>query len=103
MSRKAENTNFCCENCHAEVLPVTNGSYRNHCPYCLYSKHLDLMPGDRKSKCKGLMEPIGIDYSSKKGYQLIHQCMICRKIQKNKVAINTVQEDDLIGYMKMQH
>ncbi|WDF05905.1 RNHCP domain-containing protein [Shouchella hunanensis] len=34
-----------------------NGSYRNHCPFCLYSKHQDIIPGDRASTCGGLMEP----------------------------------------------
>jgi len=37
---------------------------RDHCPYCLYSKHLDIFPGDRKNECKGLMKPIG--YMKKK-------------------------------------
>lgn len=103
MSRKNENTHFCCENCGAVVLPVTNGSYRNHCPFCLFSKHLDVIPGDRKSNCKGLMKPIEIDYSSKKGYQLIHQCETCNKTQRNKIAINTVQEDKIINYFQVFH
>ncbi|WP_106767119.1 RNHCP domain-containing protein [Paenibacillus faecalis] len=99
MSRKLENTSFQCEKCSAEVSPLTNGSYRNHCPFCLYSKHLDNKTGDRLSQCKGLMKPIALDYSAKKGYQIIHQCIKCKKTHKNKVATDTIQEDNIIYFM----
>lgn len=101
MSRKLENTAFSCEHCGSKVLPVTNGSYRNHCPFCLYSKHLDNKPGDRQSPCRGLMKPIALDYSGKKGYQVIHQCEKCKKVQKNRVAIDTVQEDNIINFLQV--
>jgi len=100
MGRIQENTSFICEHCGKKVLPVTNGSYRNHCPFCLYSKHLDIIPGDRQNSCKGLMKPIGLDYSGKKGFVLIHQCTICKAVRKNKVAINTVQEDNILTFIK---
>lgn len=99
MSRKKENASFICEKCGKEIQPLTNGSYRNHCPFCLYSKHLDDKPGDRLSKCRGIMKPIGLDYSAKKGYQIIHQCLNCKKTQKNKVAQDTIQEDNIIQLM----
>lgn len=99
MKRRIENTAFQCENCGANIEPLTNGSFRNHCPVCLYSKHMDNFPGDRASKCKGLMKPIGIDYSGKKGYQLIHQCTKCQKVGRNKVATDTIQADSLIQFM----
>ncbi|QTD41904.1 RNHCP domain-containing protein [Sporosarcina sp. Te-1] len=98
MGRKKENAGFICEKCGETISPLTNGSYRNHCPYCLYSKHLDDKPGDRASDCLGLMKPIGWDYSAKKGYQLIHQCEKCGKIGKNKIARFTVQEDEWISF-----
>lgn len=100
MSRQKENTGFICENCQREVQPLTNGSYRNHCPFCLYSKHVDHKPGDRLNTCKGLMEPIDVIYHSKKGYQLVHQCLGCGIISKNKVAENTVQADEYISFLK---
>lgn len=99
MSRLKENTAFQCENCQAYVQPLTNGSFRNHCPFCLYSKHLDVKPGDRLSECRGLMKPIDLDYTSKKGYQLIHECIQCGKKQRNKIAIDTIQEDDIVSLM----
>ncbi|MFJ8519606.1 RNHCP domain-containing protein [Lysinibacillus xylanilyticus] len=68
MSRKNENIAFQCENCGTIVEP--NGSFRNHCPNCLFSKHMDNVPGDRASTCKGLMRPIGVDYTGKKAFNL---------------------------------
>lgn len=100
MSRKNENTAFRCENCEKEIAPVTNGSYRNHCPYCLYSKHLDNKPGDRISDCHGLMKPVQVDYSAKKGYIIIHRCFRCGKVSRNKLAVNTIQEDQLMEWMQ---
>jgi len=94
MAKKEENVSFICENCGREVSPLTNGSYRNHCPYCLYSKHVDEFPGDRKSTCGGLMEPIDIVYKSGKGYQIKHHCTVCGKEIANVVAENTIEPDD---------
>ncbi|MFS0673017.1 RNHCP domain-containing protein [Ornithinibacillus sp. 179-J 7C1 HS] len=95
MSRKKENTGFQCGHCGSKVLPLTNGSFRNHCPYCLYSKHLDENLGDRSSLCQGLMEPIELIYHTKKGYQIVHRCCTCHKVQRNIMAVNTVQEDNI--------
>ena len=102
MGRKTENLGFQCEKCGLEVLPVTNGSYRNHCPRCLYSKHVDVLPGDRASDCGGLMEPIGVHYHSKKGYQIIHRCLRCGVEQLNRAALDTVQPDNLDIIIKLQ-
>lgn len=99
LSRLTENTAFQCGNCGANVAPLTNGSFRNHCPFCLFSKHLDNHPGDRLSNCKGLMRPISLDYSGKKGFQIVHECIKCRKLQRNKVASDTIQEDNILGIM----
>lgn len=95
MSRKQENSTFVCANCGRLVLPLTNGSYRNHCPFCLWSRHVDERPGDRSSRCGGLMEPVGVTYHSKKGYQLRHRCVKCGFERLNKVAENTVMPDDM--------
>ena len=79
---------FTCENCGKHV-PNLGYSCRNHCPYCLYSKHVDVNPGDRSEKCHGLLKPIGLEIDSKKGYVILFQCQKCNKITKNKAA-----EDD---------
>jgi DNA-directed RNA polymerase subunit RPC12/RpoP len=103
MSRREENAGFICVNCGKTILPLNNGSYRNHCPYCLYSRHVDKQPGDRKEHCGGLMEPIGIRYKSGKGYQIVHRCLVCGEERVNKAAVNTGQPDDadaLTGLMR---
>jgi len=78
--------NFTCEHCGSAV--VGNG-YTNHCPKCLYSKHVDIHPGDRKATCGGLMQPIGVE--NKAGdYVLMQKCVVCGFTKRNKV----VKEDD---------
>ncbi|WP_054948713.1 RNHCP domain-containing protein [Numidum massiliense] len=94
MSRETENTAFHCESCGRQVLPVSNGSYRNHCPFCLYSKHVDNVPGDRRNRCRGLMAPVGLKRHKKKGYQIVHECQRCGKRHVNRIAQHTVQSDD---------
>ena len=74
--------NFVCENCGTSV--IGNG-YTNHCPNCLYSKHVDINPGDRASECKGLMEPV--DIQQKNGeYVIVHKCLKCGFTRKNKFS-----------------
>ena len=78
---------FTCEHCGAVIAPLSHGSYRNHCPRCLWSKHVDdAGPGDRASSCNALMEPIGQDYQAKKGWMIVHRCIACGKTIKNKMA-----------------
>lgn len=95
MSRKKENVGFACEYCGSEVEPLSNGSYRNHCPFCLHSKHVDNIPGDRSSLCRGLMRPIGLKQHPKKGWQIIHRCADCGHEQANIIANDTNQPDDI--------
>ena len=95
MSRREENTGFICEYCGREVLPLSNGSYRNHCPFCLYSKHVDKKIGDRSEKCGGLMKPVGLSYKSGKGYQIVHRCLKCGVEKVNKIAEDARQPDDI--------
>jgi DNA-directed RNA polymerase subunit RPC12/RpoP len=103
MSRRKENTGFVCENCGREVLPVTDGSYRNHCPFCLYSKHIDIMPGDRVGRCDGLMRPVGLIYKSGKGFQLVHRCLKCGEEKVNRVAEFSIQPDDIEELLKLSN
>lgn len=75
---------FICENCKKEVNPLKY-SARDHCPYCLYSKHVDILPGDRMNSCCGFLKPIGIE-KFKKTYKIIYRCETCREIHKNIMA-----------------
>ena len=95
MSRKNENTAFACLECGFKVIPLSNGSYRNHCPECLHSLHVDHTPGDRASPCRGLMEPIGMRHKPGKGFQILHRCTTCGEVRANRVATATVQPDRL--------
>lgn len=86
---------FICEHCGMEVKPLYYSS-RDHCPFCLYSKHVDIFPGDRQNTCKGLLKPIGIE-KFKDTYKILYQCEICHKNHKNIVA----KDDDLNQIIKL--
>lgn len=75
---------FICENCNSTVDKLEY-SARDHCPFCLYSKHVDINPGDRSNQCKGLLEPIGIE-KFKNSYKIIYKCTKCGKNHKNIMA-----------------
>ena len=76
--------NFICENCGKPVEKLLYTA-RDHCPYCLYSKHVDINPGDRMNECKGLLKPIGIE-KFKDTYKIIYKCEKCKKEHKNIMA-----------------
>jgi ribosome biogenesis GTPase len=98
-ARAASFGDFRCAHCHAIVSSahlLSGVNNRNHCPYCLWSCHLDLFAaGDRLSACKAAMKPIGL--TMKKGrnkYQreprgelmLIHECVECQTLSINRIA-----------------
>ncbi|MBI2644860.1 RNHCP domain-containing protein [Candidatus Uhrbacteria bacterium] len=69
---------------HCGFLMYGNG-YTNHCQKCLWSKHVDVYPGDRAAGCNGMMEPTGVEV--KKGEQVIvHTCVRCGYVKKNKAS-----------------
>ncbi|QLQ09362.1 MAG: RNHCP domain-containing protein [Nocardioidaceae bacterium] len=86
MTRAEEDTGFDCAHCGTRTRRHPAGSYRNHCPVCLYSLHVDVRPGDRAADCSGQMAPVGLDHSGKKGFVLVHRCESCGATDRNKVA-----------------
>ncbi|MGI5827409.1 MAG: RNHCP domain-containing protein [Patescibacteria group bacterium] len=97
MSKRFTRTieDFICEHCG---FRVKGNGYTNHCPKCLWSKHVDINPGDRRSDCKGLMEPVGID--SKRGeFTVIHSCIRCGWKKRNK----TNENDDFDKIIKIMN
>ncbi len=78
---------FICENCGGQVK---GDGYTNHCPACLWSKHVDIDPGDRASGCKGMMRPISV-YILGDRISITHQCIECGHQKKNK----TTAEDNI--------
>ncbi|PIR82267.1 hypothetical protein COU20_03890 [Candidatus Kaiserbacteria bacterium CG10_big_fil_rev_8_21_14_0_10_59_10] len=74
--------NFQCENCGCTV---TGDGYTNHCPQCLWSKHVDVNPGDRAAECRGMMRPVRVESRSGE-HRIVHRCVACGKEQPNRAA-----------------
>lgn len=82
---------FTCGHCGHEVK---GNGFTNHCPKCLWSKHVDINPGDRAELCRGLMEPVSLELR-KGDYTIIHLCTDCGHKQPNKAA----PDDDIGGFL----
>lgn len=93
------NPDFTCKNCGQIVSSQTFVSgvvHRNHCPYCLHSRHVDLFEaGDRLCACKSLMAPVGLTIKrSRDKYtihrngelMLVHRCKECGGLAINRIA-----------------
>lgn len=89
MDKKFQRTkeDFKCVNCDKAV--IGNG-YTDHCPFCLYSLHVDINPGDRKAECRGLMKPVKVETIS--GVNYIHY--ICEKCGYTH-RIKATEEDNM--------
>lgn len=90
---------FTCTHCGRSVLENREMATknRNHCPYCLYSRHVDEAVGDRKSACLGNMAPIALTFKKAKQGEigeimLVHQCEKCGKISINRIAADDAAE-----------
>jgi ribosomal protein L37AE/L43A len=94
--RKIED--FKCEKCGSEVR---GNGYTNHCPRCLWSKHVDINPGDRLAACQGLMEPLEIEYI-KDSYIIIHRCAKCGYEKKNSASSKDEFEKIIEIFLKNQ-
>jgi predicted RNA-binding Zn-ribbon protein involved in translation (DUF1610 family) len=103
---------FQCGHCgnHVSAAHAVSGvNNRNHCPYCLWSRHLDLFSaGDRLSACKGGMKPIGLTMKkSRNRYRpgsrgelmLVHECVECGDLSINRIAA----DDDPDSIMDALH
>jgi len=90
---------FRCLHCHYQVSASAlraGVQNRNHCPYCLWSRHVDWKKaGDRLATCMAEMQPIGLTLkATRKKYgparagelMLIHQCLGCGKLSINRIA-----------------
>ena len=82
--RKREE-NFICSHCGHKM---SGDGYTNHCSKCLWSKHVDINPGDRMASCGGLMKPVDVEIKGKESI-LVHECVLCKHVKKNRVS-----EDD---------
>lgn len=110
------NSDFKCIHCRHYVSSDSDLSgvvNRNHCPYCLYSRHLDLhKAGDRLSACKGQMKPAGLTlkktnkkYGDEKQGELmlIHLCTECDKVSINRIAADDIADSIYDIFTGSQH
>ena len=83
-----EQRSFRCGHCRADVSDNAPGTaYRNHCPKCLWSRHLDDdRPGDRAAECGAHMEPIAITVRGEGEWILVHRCAGCGQLHLNRTA-----------------
>lgn len=82
MTKKFQRTieDFTCGHCGETV---TGNGYTNHCPHCLYSRHVDINPGDRAESCGGLMQPVDIQNKGSE-WVIVHQCVKCNTQRRCK-------------------
>ena len=73
---------FACGHCGAEVA---GDGYTNHCPKCLWSRHVDVNPGDRAAECGGAMRPVAVE-PARGGWTLTHHCETCGAERRCKSA-----------------
>ena len=80
-------TAFLCTHCDHTIPGTAPGTaHRNHCPHCLWSLHVDLKTGDRRSACRGPMEPIAVGIQANGEWSLLHRCQRCGLIRMNRIA-----------------
>lgn len=73
---------------HCGYMVKGNG-YTDHCPRCLWGRHVDNMPGDRASECRGTLKPMYATHD-RKGYTIVYRCMKC----KAKKQVSAAEDDD---------
>ncbi|HEX2034740.1 MAG TPA: RNHCP domain-containing protein [Chloroflexota bacterium] len=84
----ASGETFRCRHCKLLVGPLPSGGrHRNHCPFCLHSRHVDgRVPGDRASTCGSKMAPVGLFTRSNGEQVIVHRCLGCDFERHNRVA-----------------
>ncbi len=92
--RCVRNEGFVCEQCGTTVVPSSKGSCRNHCPRCLWSKHVDETPGDRAATCGGMMECVRVEHDARRGWMLVHCCDRCGAMRRNRAAVDDPVQPD---------
>ena len=78
---------FRCSTCGLDVPTDAPGTtHRNHCPNCLWSRHVDDTAGDRAAECHAAMEPVGISSRRNGEWTLVHRCRGCGTVHLNRIA-----------------
>jgi hypothetical protein len=86
--RVTQREEFKCGRCRTFVgPPLSGGRHRNHCPLCLYSRHVDSRrPGDRLSACRSMMAPVGTWFRRNGEQVIVHRCLGCAVERHCRVA-----------------
>ena len=86
--RRGGPDSFRCRRCSLDVpVQAVGTAHRNHCPNCLWSRHLDgESPGDRAADCGSLMEPIAISVRGDGEWVLVHRCLSCDTVHLNRTS-----------------
>ncbi len=83
---------FVCAHCGRRVPPAGRTS-RNHCPSCLRSLHVDVVPGDRADPCGGIMDPISADVRTDR-VTIVHRCRRCGAERRVRALRESVADPD---------
>lgn len=83
---------FTCACCGQDV-PIGGRRPRDHCPWCLRSLHVDVVPGDRAADCGGVLEPIALEPGAD-GLDLVYRCARCGAARRNRVLDDLAVPDD---------
>lgn len=90
---------FVCAHCAREV-PARGTTARDHCPHCLRSLHVDVVPGDRQASCGGIMDPVG---GLLVGGQVVlhYRCRACGAAHQVRAATDGTVPDDWNAVVKV--
>lgn len=83
---------FACLHCGVAV-GAHGRTARDHCPHCLRSLHVDVVPGDRAADCGGLLDPVSLEL---RGSELVlhYRCRRCGASRTNRAVQDGDPPDD---------
>lgn len=83
---------FVCASCGRDV-PPHGRTARDHCPYCLRSLHVDVVPGDRAAGCGGILDPVSAERRGDR-IMLRYRCRRCGAERVNQAILDGAVPDD---------
>ena len=85
---------FACAHCGTQVTPG-GAQVRDHCPACLRSRHVDVVPGDRAADCGGVLDPVGLE---KRGddWVIAYRCRACGHAHRCRAHA----DDDVVAFAR---
>lgn len=83
---------FVCAHCGLDV-PPHGRTARDHCPRCLRSLHVDVVPGDRAAGCGGLLDPYELERRGD-DLRIRYRCRRCGAVKVNRALLDGDPPDD---------